>query len=502
MAGQDTLYSDQDVYYGALSNNQAYEGASTNFRLEQRGLLRGEPDFLSGRELRFLQYRSEHAVRNNAYAGTIVQKLRQNQGAITVKWVINKGKKQGEIHQEMQDYWDEFAENPNLDKYGSLANTQDEWTVAMPTSGEVFCRKLIQRRKGITIPLVLQNIPASFLDPLYSAFDPLHTRNGITFKDGAPDIYHFDARPIGWSYGFYTKDGYNSVSAPTFQKILVPADEVCHIFQRDGRPGQWRGVPTLASLLLPLYELDDLNDALVSKQKAAQAIAWIVENTNPASSVAIGNATQTYNPAEIDPATGQRKMIMKTNGGGVQYTNKGETVKPIEGTGLGNSVIDLIKLELHKIALRSGITYQMLTGDFENTNMSILQQLALDMRTSAEWHYNFLTIPLGLRKITGWFSELAPLYGTKQVVKAVPEFHFPVRYSVNRLEDAQADLLELDGNLEPYHKVLTRRGNTPEQMKADKEIQKEAGASFSRELGNTSLAQAKNNQANSNSKGR
>jgi len=269
-----TPYDAEEFSYNRVKQT-AFEGAATNYRLEQRGLLTGEADTLASRELINLWQRSHHALRNNGWAKTAKRKNLINLGSITVKWKDSKGK----VNKTMQQYWDEFAKNPNLDGYGTLDNTQEAWNGSMFECGEAFCRMLVKKRTGFTIPLVLQNIEAEYLNPMYQHTDPLTTRNGIKFEDSKPVIYYFSKR----------KPSFMSVSIIGDEKVPVPADEVLHLFIRD-RPGQWRGIPALAPILLPLYELDDLTDATVAKQKAAQAISWVIRNTNPSAAMSVGSA--------------------------------------------------------------------------------------------------------------------------------------------------------------------------------------------------------------------
>lgn len=470
--------ADEEEFSYTRIMQEAYDGAATNYRLDQRGLLEGDSDALASRELKLLQQRGYHALRNNGWAATAKRKHRTNLGVIEVRWP----------NKRMQNAWNEFVADPNLDGYGNFCNTQDEWNIGL-FDGEIFTRLLIKRRNKFTIPLVLQNIASEYLDPTYTAGNPETTRNGITFKDSRPFIYHFNKNLNKQSY------------INNADKVKVPADEVLHIFTRD-RPGQWRGIPTTAPILLPLYQLDDLTDATIAKQQAAQAISWIVKNTNPSSAVAVGSAMTSLDANDIDSTTGKRRIITQASGGGVQYLNKGEDIAFNQGTDIGDNYKELVKIELRKVAKAWGLTYEVLTGDLSGVNLSALQWIELEMKIRAETIYKFQTLPLGLIPLCNRFKELAGLYISSNLANLEPVFQFPRRYGMNELKDAQADVLELQYDMTTLRKVLAERNLTMEEILEDKEFRKKNGLFVPvKQDSGKSANQANNVKPNSNTKG-
>jgi lambda family phage portal protein len=477
-----TLPYDSEEFYYQRVTQQAYEGSVTNYRLEQKGLVTGESDTLAARELNLLWQRSHHAIRNNGWAKTAKTKNLINYNSISVKWKDANGK----VNKKMQALWDKFVSDPNLDGYGTLDNTQEAWNGAIFESGEALCRMLIKRRTGHVIPLVLQNIEAEYLDPNFNNGDPNTTRNGIRFADSKPETYFFSKK----------NPNFNIFNLYSLEKIEVPADEVLHIFVRD-RPGQWRGIPTLAPILLPLYELDDLTDATVAKQKAAQAISWVIRNTNPSAAVSVGSALNAVDPNDIDQSTGKRRVVTQASGGGVQYLNKGEDIAFYQGTDIGANLPELIKAELHKIAQTANLSYEILTGDLTGISFSALQQVAIDMKTRAEFYYKFYLISLGLAPLCNRFKELAVIYGSKSFANLEPTFQYPRRYGVNELKDTQADLLEVQSGFATWESKLEERNLTVEEVTEDKKRQKEAGITFEPVVKDT--GQSTNIESNSNS---
>lgn len=435
---------------------RAFEGSSTNYRNFQRSLLSGEADTLAARELLALQMRSEHAVRNNGYAETALNKYMTSMGSVKINWKDAKNK----VHSQMQDYWDEFAENPNLDGYGTLCNTESVWHASMFVTGNAFTRMVIRRQGNPNkIPLKLQNIPSQLHNVFYMGDNAQDiVRNGIKFVDSKPETYYFRK-------GIHEQLWYNTSN--TFPQVEIPANELLHLFIRKS-PGQWLGIPYLSSVLLNLYELDELNDATIAKQKAAQAIAWIVENTNPLSMTPTGTPIVTQDKDKKD------KIVFKSTGGNTQYLNKGERINFYQSTDIGANLPVLIKAELHRISATVGIPYHKLTGDTSGLDFSSIRAIGIELRTRLEYIHHVYTISLGLAPLTLYFKQLSKLT-SKKVSNAIPVYQLPRWYGVDALKDAQADLLEVQSGFSTLESKLDERHTTFEQIIADREKIKESG---------------------------
>lgn len=474
----------EDYVYDTV-RQPAYESATVSYKNGLRGLLKGEPDTLAARELLFLQMRSAHAIRNNGVAKAARDRYVTKLGNICVNWKTPDGKS----HKVMQKLWDEFAANPNLDGHGNFANTQSVWHGSMFQSGNAFTRLQIRRKDNPNvIPLKLELITPEFHDVLFfgtsSGDKNTYTRHGIKFVDSKPDTYYF--RKGIWQ-SFYM----NEIVNP-YTRIEVPANELLHMFIRD-MPGQWIGIPSLTSVLIPLYELDELTDATVAKQKAAQAIAWVITNTNPIA------MTPTGTPTAVKTKNLEDKIVFETGGGNTQYLNKGEDIRFYQGTDIGANLQILIQKELQRIASAVGIPYHELTGDTNGLDFSSIRAVAIELRTRIEYIHHFYTIPLGLEPLTAYFKELAVMY-KKGVANAIPTFQLPRVYGVDELKDTQADLLEVQYGMATLQSKLDERHTTYEEILEDakkRQELKEYGVDFT--PSKTATAQSKNNQANSNS---
>ena len=453
-----------DTTYSKLQQ-PGYEGATTSYRMEQKGLTQGDQDTVSARELRNLWARSHYLVRNNACSITAKKRLLANWigNGITVKWK-NPNKT---ANKKMQKIWDTWIKECNHDGYGTLYNTEAIWGGALFESGESLTQMIISKRKTSKIPLALKVLESEQLDPTFNkvtsesvGLNPMipaeqDVRTGIGFVDGKPTTYYF------WK----KHPGSRLLTVPGNVRIAVPVEDVIHIFERE-RPGQWRGVPMLAAVLLNIYEMDELVDATIQRQKAAQAISWIISNTSVTNAVAPGTVRSSTDPNEVDEK-GRRKTIIQGAGGNVQYLNKGESVTLSSLDDIGGNLQVLLEDEWSKIAAALGLAYHQVTGDLSGVNFSSIRAGLNELRIRIEMVQRHLFITLGLEKVTSRFQELAGVYESQAMLEAIPHYYVPRRYGVDDLKDAQADLLEVQAGFATLESKLEERHTEFEDIAAE-----------------------------------
>lgn len=490
------MANETDVIWSNINKlPTAFEGAAVNYKTGIKHLFDGEADVLAGKELRFLQNRSRNICRNNGYGKRALTNWITNAGHIKVVWKYPNGK----AHKLMQTYWDEFSANPSFDGHGDMKTLQGVSNSSMFQTGASYIRLLITRDgNSNTIPLKLQLIPSILHDVMYTNaynsianedYNPNETvRYGMTFLNSVPTKYHFRKSILETTL----------LSNAPLGRITVPAEEIIHTFIRD-EPGQWLGIPILAPVLLTLYELDDLITATVSKQKAAQSVAVLIEQTAGAISLLPIGKVEDTGTTEIP------KLHLKTNAeeSQVLYLNKGETAKMFQGTDIGANFGTLIETELRKVASVADALYHQLTGNTAGLNYSSLIGMAIQSRNRLEYLHNFIFIPLREKPIADAFKALAVVYNSK-CSSAVPYFQLPRWRGMDDLKDNQADLLALQNGMDTYTNVLAERNLSPEEIIADRaEISKlEAyGIFLNTAIASPSMGQANNTQANSNSTG-
>lgn len=417
----------------------AFDGASQGFRLQTKGLLRGSPDTLAARELELLWQRSHHLCRNNSAAVTARNRL-------VAHWVGTGIKVQWD-NPKVQLAWDEFVANPNLDGMGTLYNTQNLWAGSLFESGEALTRTLI-KRSSAKIPLKLQIVAPEQLDPRF--FDPKGIKNGIQFDatGNIPTYYHF------WK----KHPSFHAMQAGANTRVAVKADSVLHMFDRT-RPGQWRGIPKLTPAMLTIYEMDELTDATLVRQKAAQAMGWIIKKSSAGAMPLLGNLEQVSEalPQETEESMGNTR-IQKVLPGGVHYLEEDEEAQFADIGDIGANFVSLLDHNWRSIASCLDITYEQLTGDLSGANFSSIRAGLIEFRKRVTLIQQLIFVNLGLIPLTNQFRELCAVYINRNAGIAKPTFIFPKQEWVDPLKDAQADVLEIRAGLATLKEKLAERG--------------------------------------------
>ncbi len=179
---------------------------------------------------------------------------------------------------------------------------------------------------------------------------------------------------------------------------LVPAAQVCHLYRRL-RPGQIRGVPVFAPVLMAARDYADLVDALVVKERLQAAIGLILKSESSAS---LGQASD----VQRDTAG----TIETLRPGAIHRLKPGEEATPFVPA--GNSAFEPVSRgALMGIAAGAGLTYHQLTGDLTQANYSSLRAGLLEFRRNvADWQWHTV-VPQVAQRIVRRFIDRAILAG-------------------------------------------------------------------------------------------
>jgi lambda family phage portal protein len=437
-----------DPIYGRITQPAIYEGASTSYKHGLYGLYytnSGSEDTLAVREIEYLRMRAAHLIRNGGFGRIALDKYAIALGSITVNWK----REDGSEHELMTSLWKEFTASPSTDGFGNFDTMQAVWNKSIFSTGAAYTRMLVKRKKkGTKVPLALQHLPTQ-LHNLYYFGDGVNDSiiHGMRFDLDKPVSYFFDK-------SIYQKN----ILDVNIKPMEIPAEEILHIFHRDS-PGQWIGIPLLSSCIMNLLDLDDLIDATIAKQKAAQAIAWIIENTNVLAPTPVGSVVTSKDKNQND------KITFQAQGGNVQYLNKGEIIKFYQSTDIGANLPLLIKSELQRISSTLGIPYHAFTGDTDSLDFSTIRAVGIELRNRIMFIHHVYTIPVGFTPLTTYFKELASLYF--DVEDAVPSYQLPRHFGADELKDTQADLLEVQSGFATLKSKLDERHTTFEEVVED-----------------------------------
>ncbi len=428
-------------YEGASAGRRAngWYAASTDANVELMG------------SLIWLRNRSRDLVRNNPYAARAIEELAGN---VVGTGIVPKAKTgNAAIDKVIDAEWPFFAEAcdtpQRLDFYGMQTLTLR----TMAESGEALVRFRPQSADfGLRIPLQLQMLEADFLDQSRTmGLVNGHVMEGVQFdEEGRRVAYWLFSYHPGGVLILNPRGGI--VSQP------VPADQIMHVY-RVLRPGQVRGVPWLAPVMMSLRDLEDYCDAERVRKKIESCVTAFVTQPEGIDGDPLGLT-------DTDPASGL--PVENFQPGMVEYLKPGQDVK-FNNPPAAGGYREYKMTELQGIMAGIGLPYELGTGDMSQVNYSSWRGGMLGFRNTVE-AYRWLTlIPLFCMPVWRRFIDVLILQGKipqsvatngsinlRTVQWTAPRFE-----SVDPVKDAEAVLKDVRMGRKTWFEAVLENGFDP-----------------------------------------
>lgn len=325
-----------------------------------------------------LRARSRDMGRKNPWAVQGVQRFASNAIGTGIKprSLHPDPKVRKQIHAVWNDWTDEADAHGVTDFYG----LQRTVAVAIKEAGEVFARlRPRQEQDGLTVPLQVQLIEAEHVPISHTMPAP----NGNMIRAGI----EFDKLGRRVAYHMYREHpGDTTLLGNINELVRVPASEVIHVFE-PLRPGQIRGIPGMAAVLLRLYEFDQYEDGeLVRNRDASQFSGFIKDDPQALAAVADGIPAEKMMPTipGVDAGTGTGIELLQLEPGTFQKLRETEDVVFAKPAGQAEGYSEFMRWVLRAIAAGLGVTYEQLTGDLSGVNYSSIRAGMLEFRRAVE----------------------------------------------------------------------------------------------------------------------
>ena len=399
----------------------------------------------------WLRNRSRDLIRNNPYAARSVEELAGN---VVGTGIVPKAKTgNAGIDKIIDAEWPCFAEAcdtpQRLDFYGMQTLT----VRTMAESGEAIVRfrpRLADAR--LRIPLQLQMLEADFLDQARTmGLVNGHVMEGVQFDElGRRVAYWLFSYHPGGVLILNPRGGI--VSQP------VPADQIMHVY-RVLRPGQVRGVPWLAPVMMALRDLDDYCDAERVRKKVEACVTAFVQQPEGIDGDPLGLAG-------TDPSSGL--PVESFQPGMVEYLKPGQEIK-FNNPPAAGGYREYKMTELQGIMAGIGLPYELGTGDMSQVNYSSWRGGMLGFRNTVE-AYRWLTlIPLFCMPVWRRFIDTLIMQGKiprgvgddatiglRTVQWTAPRFE-----SVDPVKDAEAVLKDVRMGRKTWLEAVLENGFDP-----------------------------------------
>lgn len=385
--------------------------------------------------LRELRNRARDLCRNNPYAQRAVQAIANHVvGAGIIPTIVDE---RPNAERRIKKVWSEFAAKCDFDRGMSIYSLQKTMARAWAESGEVL---IVRRRTSdprAPLPFKLQVLEADYLDESKDMLlgDGGMIRMGVEFNAQGERVAY-------WLYDRHPGDAFNYRVS-----VRVPASEVIHIYEML-RPGQVRGVPRGASVMVRAKDLDEFEDAQLVRQKIAACYTAFVYK-------------QDTNSIEEDIEDDRSERL---GPGMIEYLEPGEQVtfgSPPAVQGYN----EYVRRVLFAIAAGFGVTYEVIAQDLGNVNFSSGRMGWLEMsRNIQDWQQN-LMLP-AMNQIWEWFVEGAILTG-KLKKPAFATWTMPRREMIDPRAETEAIILQIRNGLTSWEEAVQSLGWDAQELAAE-----------------------------------
>ena len=425
---------------------RSYEGARIGRRTDGWVVAGTSANAEIGTAIARLRDRSRDLVRNNPYAAKAVQAVVSNLIGTGIMPRARAG--DASLSDQADKLWARFAEACDADQLTDFSGLQALIVRTLVESGECLVR--IRERRvedGLAVPLQLQLLEPDHLDASKTGDRP-----GGGFVIQGVEFDALGRRRAYWLYPVHPGE-VAMFRRASLTSQPVPASSVLHLFDRL-RPGQVRGVPWFAPVILKMRDLDEYDDAELVRKKIEACFAAFVtgaddeETLGSASTAADGRRVESFEP------------------GMIEYLSPGKDVKfatPSHAGGYG----EYMRVQLHAIAAGVGLTYELLTGDLSQVNYSSIRAGLIEFRRRMEALQWQLLVPGLCRPV--WQRFVA----TSQAIGALPadpidaEWTAPRFEAVDPLKDIRADVIAVRAGLMTLKEAIARQGYDPAHVFAE-----------------------------------
>ena len=308
------------------------------------------------------------------------------------------------LDERLENLWGEWERQADVTGEMGFYAQQSLSVRAMVESGEVV-QRFIDRPldEPHRVPLQVQLLEADFID---------QWRDGITGEGVAGlertrlgvGLGEFDRRLGLWLNPWHPGE-INTTATRPGASTFVPAEELVHLF-KPLRPGQVRGVPWFAPILMTARDLADFIDAINVKARVEACFAGFITNDD--------STAPLLDPAQpgfagLDRAN-PNAQITSLEPGMLKELRAGQDIKFAQPTSAGQ-VAPILMFNLQAMAAGVGCTYDQVTGDLTGANFSSLRAGKVEFRRLIEQLQEHVLIPRMCRRTWDRFTSRAVLAG-------------------------------------------------------------------------------------------
>ena len=421
-----------------------YEGASSGRRTDGWRSPNTSAKVATETAIIRLRNRSRDLTRNNPYASKALQVISNNVvgTGIVPRFVASRQNRASKA----KEVWRQWAETTQCDIEGrnTIYGLQNLIMRTVAESGECLVRRVWKRgENGLALPFQLQILEPDYIDVSkdYLKPDEAGTQliQGIKLnKEGKRIAYMlYDQHP-----------GDNHLFSRNTSKE-VPAEDIIHIYRVD-RPGQIRGVPWSAPVIIKLRDFDDHEDAQLLRQKIAACFAVFV--TDSAAGELGTNGKPTSIADTVEP-------------GIIETLPPGKTIQFADPPGV-TGYNEYASTILRGIAAGYGVTYESLTGDLNNVNFSSGRMGWIEFHRNVEsWRWTMF-IPQFCDSLWAWCTQ-ASVITANNISDVMVQWTPPKREMIDPAAETKAAKEAVRAGFMTLPEAIRELGQDPDMVLAE-----------------------------------
>ncbi|WP_370045488.1 MULTISPECIES: phage portal protein [Salipiger] len=430
-----------------------YDAASKGRRTHGWKAPSTDADTAAGRSRKQLRFLSRDMIRNRSLAA-------RGQAVVTGN-VVGTGimpSIRAEADADTTEAMDVIRDHlltPAIDAYGveALPGLQRQVMNAVFSDGEVLIRRRMRDLRyepDLRLPFQVQVMEVDFLDETITSHGQNEVIEGIEYgPTGRAVAYHL--------YNVHPGDGLH-MKGNRFTSTRVPAQQIIHV-RRIDRPGQMRGVPWLAPVMMTIGELSDYQEAQILKQKIASLLAFFVE---------AGADGQIYDGTKLEEVAP----------GAIVGLSEGQKVTPSEPPKV-DGYSDFMREGVRVIATGLGLTYESF-GDLTGVNFSSGRMGRMEMDRFIQVWQQQLVIGQMCHGISRWTLDAWPLVRLSRRLPPVPaglDWTPPRRPLIDPSKEIGAAIDEIDAGLTSRQRKQREMGYDPDVIARERlEDERRGGA--------------------------
>jgi len=441
----------------AAESAPAYAAASQGRRVSGWRVSGGGPNVTTLWGLSTIRERSRDRARNDAWGKAAPERIVSNMVGTGITALPLGGTESW--RKRARALWEismtEMDADGVLDGYGLQALAVRAWM----ESGEVFVRARYRRPSdGLAVPFQVQILEAEHCPEDWNQMNGANEiRAGIEFTP-------YGKRAAYWLYPRHPNDGV--MTGQSQQPVRVPAEQIIHLYE-PLRPGQLRGIPDAASVLLRMRNVDGFDDATLDRQTMAAQITMVVKSPLGADVMGVQEATDAGAAGTSDDGVPEIGLEPGTT----LTLAEGEEAQFPTYPDAGANYPDYMRQQMLAVCAAYGVPYEVLVGDMRNVSDRTLRVIINEFRRRIEQRQWLYLIPQYCAQVRRWWLAQAVLSGALDApgyddpmkrrdyerVRWIPQ-GWPYMHPV---QDVQAKALEVENRFVSRDDVILERGDDP-----------------------------------------